>query len=116
VRLVIFGSRSLSPRATTIDRVVFERWGVLPSLVISGTARGADCAGERWAYWRNIPVEQFPADWDGLGRGAGFARNAKMARRAQAGLGFWDGASRGTAQMVSCLQGLGRPYHIEVLT
>jgi len=35
--------------------------GWVPTVVISGTARGVDTAGEMWAYERHIPIERFPA-------------------------------------------------------
>ena len=46
--------------------------------VISGTARGADQLGERWAESYNIPVEKYPALWGVHGRAAGHIRNQLM--------------------------------------
>lgn len=68
--------------------------------VVSGTARGADKLGERYARERNIPVKQFPADWDNLGKRAGYIRNSDMAKYADACVVFWDGVSKGTAHMI----------------
>lgn len=112
MKLVIFGSRSLFPTAGTIDRAVFARWGVLPSLVICGMARGADLSGRTWAKFRGIPVLEMPADWDRYGRRAGILRNEQMAGVATAGLGFWDGSSAGTANMVKNLQRRGIYPHV----
>ena len=66
--------------------------------VVSGGARGADAAGERWAEMRGIPVRRFPADWDASGRAAGPLRNEAMAEYADALIAFHGG--RGTADMV----------------
>lgn len=73
--------------------------------IVSGTARGADQFGERYAASRNIPVKQFPADWNRYGKAAGYRRNAQMADYAAelpyGGLiAFWDGKSRGTKAMI----------------
>lgn len=66
--------------------------------VVSGGARGADAAGERWAEMRGIPIRRFPADWDASGRAAGPLRNEAMAEYADALIAFPGG--RGTADMV----------------
>lgn len=66
--------------------------------VVSGCARGADAAGERWAEMRGIPIRRFPADWNKHGKGAGPIRNQEMAEYADALIAFPGG--RGTADMV----------------
>ena len=71
-----------------------------PSLVISGTARGADALGERWARQNGIPLLRMPADWKAHGRRAGYVRNLEMAKQAEALIALWDGISRGTAHMI----------------
>lgn len=68
--------------------------------VVSGTARGVDALGERWAQENNIPVKRFPAKWDEYGKQAGMIRNAQMAGYADGLIAFWDGKSRGTRHMI----------------
>lgn len=68
--------------------------------VVSGTANGADKLGERFAEEMNYPIKRFPAEWEKLGRGAGYARNVQMAFYADALIAFWDGESRGTKHMI----------------
>ncbi|CAH9011847.1 putative Mycobacteriophage D29, Gp61 [Vibrio phage 464E53-1] len=68
--------------------------------IVSGTARGADKLGERFAEEKSIPVKHFPADWDAKGKAAGYIRNAEMAEYADALLAFWDGSSKGTSHMI----------------
>ena len=48
--------------------------------IISGTARGADKLGEQYAKIAHYELSKFPADWDGLGKRAGYIRNAEMAK------------------------------------
>jgi hypothetical protein len=72
------------------------------SVVISGTARGVDSYGERWASEKGIPVERYPADWEQYGKRAGYLRNVQMAENADALILIWTGdaeKSRGSAHM-----------------
>lgn len=76
-----------------------------PDTIISGAARGADSLAARFAREHNVPIEEFPADWKRLGRRAGPIRNGKMLERlmeqgAGTVIAFWDGRSRGTADMI----------------
>ena len=68
--------------------------------VVCGKAPGADTLGERWAIANNIPVKEFPADWDKHKRAAGPIRNSEMAEYADALVAFWDGKSTGTKDMI----------------
>lgn len=77
-----------------------EAAGWVPSVVVSGAARGADTAGEEWAEANGIPVESMPASWNEHGKAAGAIRNAEMARNADALIALWDGESPGTRDMI----------------
>lgn len=70
------------------------------SEVVSGTARGADRAGEVWAHSEGLPVTEMPADWDEHGKSAGPIRNEVMAEYASACIAIWDGKSAGTRSMI----------------
>ena len=81
--------------------------------VISGTARGADSLGERYAQERGFNLIQMPAEWDLYGKSAGYKRNEAMAKTAGTGGGliaFWNGKSRGTGHMID----LARQYGLAV--
>lgn len=69
-------------------------------VIISGAAKGADTLGEHYARMKGFAVESHPADWEKHGRAAGPIRNAEMADTADALIAFWDGQSRGTANMI----------------
>lgn len=75
--------------------------------VVSGGARGIDKAGEAWAHRRGLPVDVYPADWNRLGKGAGYRRNQKMAENADAVIAVWDGRSPGTQHMMSIATAAG---------
>ena len=74
-RVIIAGSRHwddfdlLVKRCDSVLRDVVHRYNIE---IVSGTARGADRLGERYAKLRGYPVMRFPALWDQHGRGAGF--------------------------------------------
>ena len=110
-RVIVAGSR------TFIDRYVLE--DALDGLyankhirVVCGEAKGADRMGKRWAKSRGIPVKSFPADWDNRGKSAGPKRNSGMAEYAHALVAFWDGRSRGTADMIN--KALDRKLEIHI--
>ena len=74
--------------------------------IISGGARGADRLGETFAREHSFRLKVFKADWDKLGKIAGFVRNEQMAVYASQDndlgvlIAFWDGKSEGTGNMV----------------
>lgn len=68
--------------------------------IVSGTARGADQLGEKYAKERGYEIASYPADWDQYGKSAGYIRNKEMAQNADALMAFWDGESRGTKHMI----------------
>lgn len=76
-------------------------------MIVSGHASGADALGERYAQERGLECEQYPADWEAYGRAAGPIRNAEMAEVADALIAFWDGASRGTKNMIDTAKSKG---------
>lgn len=68
--------------------------------IVSGGANGADKLGEELAKKNDIKLEIFPAQWDKLGKRAGYVRNSEMANWGTHLLAFWDGESRGTKHMI----------------
>lgn len=102
-RVIIAGSRDFSDYALLCEKcdgLLCQKQGTHQIIIISGTARGADTLGERYAQERGYAVEKFPADWEHAGKFAGFIRNRQMADVADALIAFWDGRSRGTANMI----------------
>lgn len=82
---------------------VYEAWGQSGfkiTEVVSGTARGVDRLGEILAHKEGFPIKEFPADWDNLGKRAGYVRNAQMAEYGDALIALWDGESKGTKHMI----------------
>lgn len=82
--------------------------------IVSGTARGADQLGEKFAQKYGLKLTRFPANWDEHGKKAGILRNIEMAEYAKDdGLlfAFWDGISRGTKHMITTSEKYGIEVH-----
>lgn len=66
MKVIIAGSRTFGNNA--IDkhqfRSVMDELGGWIDVVVSGTAKGADKMGERWAEENEIEVIRFPANWE----------------------------------------------------
>lgn len=77
MRVLIYGGRDFYKQDPAFDFLDYHV-PVEVSVVISGTARGADQLGEAWAESLKIPVERYPADWETHGKKAGFIRNQQM--------------------------------------
>ena len=90
---------------------VREEHEVINPVIISGTARGPDKLGERWAGLRGFPVLRMPADWSKHGKKAGYIRNQKMVTLSDAVIVFWDGVSRGTRHTMNLAKEMGKPLY-----
>ena len=81
-------------------------------VIISGTARGADQTGEKYAGNTGDTLLRFPADWDTFGKSAGYVRNKAMADQADAVVVFWDGKSKGSKHMIDIAKSAGLPIRV----
>ena len=108
MRTIIAGSREIRDYKLVEDTV--ENSGIVPTVIISGGARGVDRLGERYGAIHNVPVEVYLPDWAGEGKKAGFLRNRDMAQNADALIAIWDGKSKGTKHMID----LAKQYHLNV--
>jgi hypothetical protein len=114
-KLIVAGGRDfddydlLSRQLDKIRQSVWSNFLADDLEVVSGTARGADKLGERWAERSHVKIKRFPADWDRYGKRAGYLRNEKMAKYADTLLAAWDGESKGTGHMINLAKdnGLG---------
>ena len=102
-RVIIAGGRQFNDYgllSAKCDGILSQKMMTHTIVIISGTARGADTLGEQYARERGFTLRQFPADWNTLGKRAGYVRNCQMADNADALIVFWDGESPGTKNMV----------------
>ena len=100
MNIIIAGSRNFNDYnllKTSCDNLLTQFTNIE---IVSGTARGADKLGERYAREKGYDIKQFPANWDKFGKRAGYLRNDEMAQYADMLIAFWDGASKGTKHMI----------------
>lgn len=110
MKIVIAGSRTF--RDAELLRATMESLGWPVTEVACGAAAGADALGEAWAAAAGIPVRRFLPAWGEFGRSAGPRRNAEMAAFADVVVVFWDGASRGAADMIAQMRRRGKPVRV----
>lgn len=114
MKLIIAGSRTIDLSFGDFDEY-FYRFDISvdpeDTEIVSGTAKGVDIAGERYAKECSLPIHRFPADWDKYGKGAGHIRNKQMADYADALLLIWDGESRGSKNMKETMLKLNKPVY-----
>ena len=106
MKTIIAGSRNLYPN---IQKIVDQSTFKITTLVC-GMARGVDLQGYDWAKKNQIPILEFPADWNTYGKRAGYVRNEVMARNADALIAIWDGYSKGTKHMID----LAKKYNLKI--
>lgn len=110
LKVIIAGSRTIEDYSLVCRAI--EKSGFQVKEVVSGTARGVDRLGEKWAAFNKIPVKSFPADWDKHGKAAGPIRNRQMAEYADALVCLWDGKSKGSKHMIDIANELGLAVYI----
>ena len=104
IRLIIAGGRDYE--LTTEDQIYLESLIPRITCVVSGGARGADKAGERFAKHFGLPLQVFPAEWDKYGKSAGYRRNEQMAEFADAAIVFPGGKGSHHMHEIAVRKGL----------
>jgi hypothetical protein len=112
LKIIVAGSRSFSDYELLKKKLDFYIGKNLDVEIVSGTARGADRLGERYAVAKGFAIKRFPADWEKYGKRAGYLRNEQMAQYATHAVIFWDGNSRGTASMIELCKRYGLNYRV----
>lgn len=106
MKVIIAGGRDFNNYEMVKETM--KELNIIVTEIVCGGARGADTLGYGWAKENNIPVKMFPAEWDIYGNSAGMIRNHEMGDYADYLVAFWDGKSRGTADMINYMQQLGK--------
>ena len=99
-KVIVAGGRDFSDYQLLVEKCDKYLANKANIEIVSGTAKGADSLGERYANEKGYSVKTFPADWGAFGKRAGYLRNEQMANYANALIAFWDGESRGTKHMI----------------
>ena len=109
MKVIIAGSRDFDDYKLLCKYCDFYLQSQTDIEIVSGTAKGADQLGEKYAKEKGYPVKQFPADWS-KGKSAGYIRNEEMAKYADALIVFWNGKSKGTGHMID----LAKKYKLKI--
>lgn len=118
-RVIVAGSRGFNDYKRMRD-VLDEYFKEVNDVVeiVEGDARGADRLSECYAQLNGYSCKVMPADWSRHGKSAGYIRNSAMADYAIADgckgvlFAFWDGESRGTANMIEIANKKGLDVHV----
>lgn len=97
MRVLVCGGRAYSNwwALTTVLDALNITEGV--SVIIHGGANGADRMADNWAYWRQVPVQEYNIV---RGREDGFGRNGRMLQHGKPDLLIAFPGGAGTADMV----------------
>ena len=115
VKVIIAGGRdyeNYKELECVADHMLGKLMDTHDIVIISGGARGADAMAMRYANHRGFELIVMPADWDTHGKSAGYKRNAQMAEAATHLIAFWDGKSRGTANMIDIAHSMKIKVHV----
>lgn len=113
MKAIIAGSRNIIEYDIVEECILKSGFNITE--IVSGTANGVDKLGEQYAHHHNIPIKQFPADWNNLGKRAGYVRNGEMADYAEALIAIWDGQSKGTKHMIDLAKKKNLIIHVEII-
>jgi len=99
-KVIIAGGRDFTNYEILKYAVNEKLSGITEVEIVCGGAKGADELGKWYANEMGLNIKEFPADWNKHGKAAGPIRNQQMADYADALIAFWDGKSKGTADMI----------------
>lgn len=115
-KVVIFGGREFTNYKKFLEDVaeILDGLGVSPEdiEIVEGGARGADRLAYNFAKDYELKHKRFEAKWKEKGKGAGHIRNGEMAKYCDFGIGFWDGNSRGTKNMIETMKRLNKDVYV----
>ena len=110
MKLAIVGGRDFDDYERL--KAVVDRVKTPITLIVSGSAAGADSLGEKYAREHSIPTLIHKADWAKHGKRAGFLRNIDIINDADCVIAFWDKISKGTASSIELARKHNKPTHI----
>lgn len=113
-KIIVAGGRDFDdfPFLAEKCRLIYDTTPNHKFEIVTGKAKGADTLGEKWATYNEIPIVEFPADWDKYKKAAGAIRNKEMADYADILIAFWDGKSPGTKNMIYTAVRGGLEVHV----
>lgn len=118
--VIVFGSRTITDRKTVWAALDQATRNFMKCVVLTGGAKGVDQLAEAWAHKNWYTTLTFFPDYERYpGKVAPVKRNREMAKAAVQmakkvyAIGFWDGESRGTKDMIEVCKDFG--FNLKVL-
>lgn len=114
--LGIVGSRNYTDKADFTRRV--DEWvkkNGMPSVIVSGGAKGADTMAEEYADERKVSLEVLPPDYNTYGKNATFQRNQQIAMLCTHLLAFPSHHGSGTQDTIKKAQRLKKKVEIQYI-
>lgn len=122
MRYAVIGSRNFPVNPITQELYYLDEFldnNILylkEDVIVSGGAKGADTAAERWALKHGVKTQIFRPRWhDSNGNynpRAGFERNTTIIENCDKVLALWDGVSNGTRDSIRKALSLKKPVII----
>lgn len=100
MKIAIVGSRDYQDLGAIKEAVAKIAANIPDAEIVSGGARGVDTIAVDEARRLGLKTKVFPADWDNLGKAAGYIRNEQIILYSDKVLAFWDGVSKGTKHSI----------------
>lgn len=127
MKVLICGDRLA--KGKDLVQKALDKFGIIPTEVISGGAEGADKLGEIWAEENDVPYQVFEADWNDIkaegavikvnkwnkkyNANAGFQRNSEMVEIAEVVIALQpNGPTPGTTDTIKKGKKKGIPVYI----
>lgn len=99
-----------------MSKLLREKFAGKTVIFVSGKARsGADDMIITYCKTYGYPWVEMPADWERLGKRAGFIRNIEMVDVSSHLVSFWDGKSRGTKHTIDYANKKGLDVEIRLI-
>lgn len=111
MKLAIVGGRTFKSYPLLCKEVKKFCGDVMPELIVSGGARGADRLAERYAKENQIKMKVLKPDWT-KGRRSGLTRNTDIVNASTHVIAFVMPESRGTWDTIKKAQRKGIPVKI----
>ena len=112
MRVAIIGSRKLAAGEENCYKLLCENVPSNCTEIVSGGADGIDTLAQRYARENSILFKRFEPEYDKYGKNAPLVRNTEIVEYAHLVLAFWDGSSRGTAQVITLCGENNKPLEI----
>lgn len=101
MKIAVIGSRGYNNYNEFCEMLEYFIQNLGEVTFVSGAAKsGGDALIARYCKENNLPLIEFPADWNNLGKKAGFIRNKQIIDEAEGVIAFWDLKSKGTEHSI----------------